>query len=198
MDATLKVLKEYTVWKSSLKKVLDKNLNEIIDLIIDAGGYNTLIPLKSIAQSNLPPLTFPTALNPISPNNFQAPIEPAKQIHQGVLVSIAPNSAEKLAWFYDNQRFFLINHNSNIALNTNLPYSVQSGYIAPYSNVYFTSNTENQIEFLLAILNWLPELQKILVGRMKSFEPSDADSKITSFFAAIKNNKINSSGERTE
>ncbi|SMF08701.1 MULTISPECIES: hypothetical protein [Pseudomonas] len=197
MEATLKALKEYTVWKNGLKKVLDKNLDEMIDLIVDAGGYNTLIPLSTAAKNDYPSPIFPPLSNQFLSSSYP-PIEILKQIRQGVVINALPNSAKKLLWYLDHQRFFLINPDSSTPLNISPTYTSPPGYAHVFTNGQFVSCTDNQIAFLLSLMDWLPELQTILMKRMNSINPEDIASKIKCFSAAIKANTINFNKAHTE
>lgn len=188
MDATLKVLKEYATWKNNLKKVLDKNLDEIIDLIVDAGGYNTLIPFKTIEQSNLLSYTSPPQEPLIYPNSSQAHATNPIQIQQAFIINFAPQSTKRIIWFFTNQRFFLINPDTNTPLNTYPIYQLPLSYSPLFTNGNFISTTENQIEFVLALLDWLPKLQTLLTDRISSMDPNNAASQIKNFYNAINAN----------
>lgn len=182
MDPILKTVKEYTAWKNSLKSVLDRNIGEVIDLIVDAGGLDRLIPIETVALNNYP--TYPVHY----PQQTTYPIGsvPTTQLQKGVVINIIPNTTEKLVWYFDGSNFFLINQGTNTALNIAPIYAPPQGASMPFVKANFIAKFDIQIEFLLAFLDWLPELTKILQERMHRIDPKAAESRIKAFIETVR------------
>jgi hypothetical protein len=179
MEPILKTLKDYASWKSNLKSVLDKNIGEVISLATDAVGTDQLIPFETT--------TFNSALPSYQNPPYQDSSQPIynKQVIKGMIINVVPNSNERLVWFYNRGNYHLINHGSNSSLNLQpILAPGQSNYA--FQKPSFIASFDIQIDFLLAFVEWLPQLAELLANRMERIDPKKAESDIKAFVAATK------------
>jgi len=177
MDQLLKTVKDYTNWKNNLKNVLDKNIHEVVNILVDAGAENNFIPIESansiFAQPNWPQHSFQN----------QAPALIAKK---GIVINCVPGTTTKLIWYFNGSHFYLINHGASTALNLQPMFGLPPEGFAPiYSQGVHSARFETQVEFLLAFIEWLPTLEEMLKNRMQSIDPKQAEAKINAFSKAV-------------
>lgn len=177
MDQILKTVKEYTNWKNSLKNVLDKNLAEVVNILVDAGAENSFIPIES-ASTNF--------FQPSFPQQYPQPPAPMLIAKKGIVINCAPGTTTKLIWYFNGSYFYLINQGASTALNLQPTYGLLPEGFAPiiYQGVH-SARLEIQVEFLLAFIEWLPTLEETLRGRMQSLDPKQAEARISAFSKAV-------------
>ncbi len=177
MEQILKTVKDYTTWKSNLQTVLDKNLSEVVNILIDSGALNILLPIESLENN------FSQQNHQNQYSNYNQPV--AKFIQKGILINQAPGSNAKLIWYYSGSYFYLINQDASTALNLQPFFMVPNGY----QNIVFlgvhSARLEVKVDFLLAFIEWLPSLEEILKNRMQSIDPKQAEAKINAFSKAV-------------
>lgn len=176
MDQILKTVKDYTNWKNNLKIVLDKNISEVINILIDAGALNSFIPIE-FSEINFAQPGFQQQYtnNPV----------PTKIIQKGIVINLAPGSTTKLIWYFSGSNFYLINQEASTALNLQPFFFPLQGYPNIYYQGVHSARFEIQIEFLLAFIEWLPTLEESLKSRMQSIDPKQAEAKINAFSKAV-------------
>jgi hypothetical protein len=181
MEPILKVLKDYTSWKTSLKSVLEKNIDEVVTLVTDAIGFDQLIVLESL-HADAPPMHLPGSIFSNTHSQFQN-----THIIKGIVVNNNGINNEKLVWFYVRGGYHLINHASNLSLNLRPVLAFGQPAVTPYTSSFLAS-FDVKVEFLLAFVEWLPTLAELLKARMERVNPKDAEAEIQAFVAAVNDN----------
>jgi hypothetical protein len=200
MDSLIKTLREYKSWKNSLMSVLEKNIDDIADIIRDIGGENFLIPIKCVkfqprAGSN-PAYSFPTEQFISQPQNYSPENDNSQaqsfdntdkeSVIKGVAITTNYNTPEKLIWFMHNGKYFLINSEKNNSLNINQNIATPINCFPIYLQGYFVARFEEKIDFIVTIIEWLPTLEKILQDRKNKIDPKQAENLIGNFISAVK------------
>lgn len=175
MDQILKTVKDYTNWKNSLKNVLDKNVHEVVNILVDAGAESTFIPFES-ASANLS-----------QPSWQQQNYQPSSLLiaKKGIVINSAPGTTGKLIWYFNGTHFYLINQGASTALNLQPIFSQPDGYFHIHHQGVHSARFEVQVEFLLSFIEWLPILEGMLRQRMQSIDPKQAEAKIAAFSKAV-------------
>lgn len=177
MDQILKTVKDYTSWKNNLKNVLDKNIHEVVNILVDAGAENSFIPIES-ANANF----FQPSWSQQQIHN-QAPTLIAKK---GIVINCAPGTSTKLVWYFNGLHFYLINPGASSSLNLQPQYGfLPEGFAPIFPQGVHAARFETQVEFLLAFIEWLPMLEEKLRSRMHSIDPKQAEARINAFSKAV-------------
>ena len=177
MDQILKTVKDYTNWKNNLQIVLDKNLSEVVNILIDAGALNIFLPIE-LSENNF----FQPNFQNQHTNYNQVPV---KIIQKGIVINQAPGSTTKLIWYFSGLNFYLINQEASTALNLQPFFTQPQGFQNIFIQGVHSARFEIKVEFLLAFIEWLPSLEETLKSRMQSIDPKQAEAKINAFSKAV-------------
>jgi len=157
MENFVKIIEDYKEWKKAINSVIDDNLSQIAELIIDTHGENLFI---SISEDR-------------SQNSILGPF-----VKHGVVINRNQISNDLYIWFYKNGGFYLIERNDNHALNIAPQYNFDSKYQFINGSLNYRARFEDEIEFVIALLEWSDSLIEILKLRMDKIVPKEARAKL--------------------
>ncbi|HCG8201861.1 hypothetical protein [Vibrio cholerae] len=156
MENLAKSISEYKKWKSSLKDVLDQNFNEIAGLVVDVYGSNRFIEVN-VDRSQY---------NPV--------------VNTGVIVNVDQYNGDYLIWFYKDNAFYLIERGADSGRINFQPVFIQDSRHPWLTNFIpnYRARFDNEVDFVLMMLDWSEELVGVLKERMKKVDPQKAEKAI--------------------
>lgn len=170
MKELVKTIEDYKSWKSEIRKVLDDNFKDIVSLLIDAYGQDELVPFKS----EQPVLN---QFNQFNQNNNPVLVT-------GFVANIDQLTGEYLLWFYEKGSFYLIQRNSESKLlNIRPNFFDQSRTF--FNSPAYKANFENEINFVLELIEHSESIVEILNERMRSLKVSEAQGLVTKLTSTV-------------
>ena len=163
MNNLIKSINDYKKWKNSLKKVLDDNFKEIAELIIDAYGENRFISTQ-VDRSQFQPI-----------------------VRSGVVINVDQSNGDYLVWFYHHNSFFLLEKGRDSGRINIFPTYMQDETY-PWLNNMIPSHRarfDNEIDFILMILEWAEDLVEVLKERMKRVNPVQLEKVVKELVSSV-------------
>lgn len=156
MKDLIKTIEEYKKWKSSIRNVLDENYKEIVEFIVDAHGYDNLIPLKT------------------TQNNSMFGGQPQTILLKGIVINKDLITGHSRLWYFQDNYFYLIERDSdNNLLNVRPQFFDQNNSFQ--NSPCVRAKFENDVDFMVALFEHSDEIVKILKQRMDKITPKDAE-----------------------